>query len=77
MSGFDATERPLWTLVGAAYLRLLEPLRDRPARTLRQIGAHPRRDDLENRGYALMQSPARVPRPCRSACATITYQSKI
>ena len=56
MSGFDATERPLWTLLGAAYLALLEPLRDRPARTLRQIGAHPRRDDLENRGYALTQS---------------------
>ena len=55
MSRFDATE-PLWSLVGAAYLRLLAPLGDEHIRTLRQLGAPPQRGDLGERGFILTQS---------------------
>ena len=66
MTRFDGTERPLWSLVGEAYLRLLEPLRvksespiagrPRYVETLRQIGARPTQSDLEAQGFVLTQA---------------------
>ena len=66
MTRFDATERPLWSLVGEAYLQLLEPLRINSAqplagrpqyvKTLHQIGARPTRGDLEAQGFVLTQA---------------------
>ena len=66
MTRFDFSERPLWSLVGDAYLCLLEPLRVESAQpvagraryvaTLRQVGARPTRGDLDAQGYVLTQA---------------------
>lgn len=56
MTRFDATERPLWSLVGDSYLQLLAPLGEKHVRTLRHLGAPPRRADLDEHGFILTQS---------------------
>ena len=86
MTRFDFADRPLWTMVGDAYLSLLEPLRiesaapvaDRPqyVKTLRQVGARPTRGDLDAQGYVLTQAmPALIVHIVESRVEGRTTQS--